>query len=104
MPGGRTHATISRSFSHAAVRLPRFELTAWCSGVSTWNDDEHDPDERQRTGQRVAPIDGADQRPGRDREQRGQHAPQEQHHPPQGRQRARRTEERREEPPLLARS
>src|SRR4029079_17303030 len=37
MPGGRTHASVSRSYSHADVRSPRFELIAWCSGVSTWS-------------------------------------------------------------------
>ena len=30
--GRRCSAAISRSLSHAAVRLPRLALTAWCSG------------------------------------------------------------------------
>ena len=37
MPGGRTHASVSRSYSHAAVRSPRLVLTAWCTGVMIWS-------------------------------------------------------------------
>ena len=50
MPGGRTQATMSRSFSHADVRLPRFALTAWWSGVSTWNDTNTIPTNVERRG------------------------------------------------------
>ena len=33
MPGGRTHASVSLSYSQAAVRSPRLELTAWWIGA-----------------------------------------------------------------------
>ena len=29
MPGGRTQASVRRSYSQAAVRSPRFALSAW---------------------------------------------------------------------------
>src|SRR3989441_10929469 len=35
MPGGRTQAAVSRSYSHAAVRLPRLAPMAWCIGERT---------------------------------------------------------------------
>ena len=35
MPAGVTQASVSRSNNHAAIRLPRFWLIAWCSGAST---------------------------------------------------------------------
>src|SRR2546429_9756563 len=35
MPGGRTQAVVRRSYSHAAVRLPRLAPTAWGIGEST---------------------------------------------------------------------
>ena len=37
MPCGRTQASVSRSYSQAAVRSPRLALIAWWMGVSTWS-------------------------------------------------------------------
>ena len=37
MPGGRTLASVSRSYSQAAVRSPRLVPIAWWTGTSTWS-------------------------------------------------------------------
>ena len=37
MPAGATQASVSRSYSQAAVRSPRLAPIAWWMGVSTWS-------------------------------------------------------------------
>ena len=70
MPGGRTQASVSRSYSQAAVRSPRLALIAWWIGLSTWSRTKIDPDAGQRTAQAVAALHRADEDAGRDGEAR----------------------------------
>ena len=82
MPGGRTHASASRSYSHAAMRLPRLALIAWWTGVSTCSSTNETPTTSERREERLASLHGADERPHRDGERRRQHAAQGEHGPP----------------------
>lgn len=43
IPGGRTQASVSRSYSQAAVRSPTLALSAWWMGLSTWSRTKTEP-------------------------------------------------------------
>ena len=88
MPGGRTHASVSRSYSHAAVRSPRLALIACMDRSEDLEKDEDRPDGGQRAAQAVAALYRGDEHAGRDREAGGQHAAQEEDRPPGQGQRA----------------
>ena len=66
--------------------------------------DEHAARERQRAGQAVAALDGADEHAHRHGEDGGQHAAQHEHEPPAGRERQVGLVEHGEELPFLARA
>ena len=74
MPGGCTHARMSRSLSQAAVRLPRFALTAWWIGPSTWSSTNTVPMNASGAPSGPAVLDRADDHPHRDGEGGREHA------------------------------
>ena len=104
MPGGRTHASVSRSYSQAAVRSPRLALTAWWIGVEHLQQNEDDAGERERARQRIAALHGCDEHAHGDGEHRRQRAAQDEHDPPGDRETAIGLRKDAEELPLVPRA
>ena len=86
IPAGRTHASVSRSKSQAATRLPRLAPIAWCTGTSTWRRMKTHTHDGERLSQSLPPLHRRDQPPHGDGKRRRQHASQQEDRPPGRRQ------------------
>src|SRR4249919_2590074 len=86
MPGGRTQASVSRSYNHAAVRSPRLKLSAVWIGVNICSRMNTTPTSsrawKAAAVYAAGVLHGGDDHAGGNREDRGQHTAQDEHDPP----------------------